>query len=223
MTVTCWSSLWPARAASPRLIETGSGGDPFDGAGWTGWLDLDTGFHDRLALGHPRPVRSRPACSRSRSTASRRRPRRSPMCGTETDQATVPTSAALARRAVLTLSSLDNRASSSLDPAGALCRSDRAARRARAASGRSPTPNVLFSPTRDAGVHREPAAAERRAAPGSCPGSATRSGAPAAVPHRVSGRTARARSCVQIRICRARCRSRGAIVFTLINSARRAG
>ena len=102
----------------PELIETGSGGDPFTESGWTGWLDLDTGFDvggRSVTIGPCGQTGVLTLTVDGRATAT------SPLsqCSTETSQSTVPTSR-LTPATRVTMSSLENRASSSLDPAGAL-------------------------------------------------------------------------------------------------------
>ena len=101
----------------PEVIETGSGGDPFTEAGWTGWLDLDTG----AAVGS-HAVTISPCFQTGVLGVTVNGTSTAPplsQCETETAQALVSTPA-LTRASVVTLTSQDNRAVTSLDPRGAL-------------------------------------------------------------------------------------------------------
>ena len=188
-TVTCSGRLWRA-GPSPEVIATGSGGDPFDGAGWTDWLDLDAGYR-RVALVHARPVlpdrradahgQRGPTARRSSRRAGRRPTRRRfrhPSDG----------------RSVVTLTSRDNRASSILDPSGALVSMT-------VPLGEPGSVGTINNPRavraeRASVVHREPAARRPSACEGSSPGGATRSDGRAEAP-----------SCTEGRMGSARCRS----------------
>jgi hypothetical protein len=108
---------YDSNSITPELIETGSGGDPFTEAGWTGWFDLDTGFNvsrNSITIGPCGQTGVLQLTVDGLATAS-------PIseCTTEQDQATVSTPR-LSSASALTLSSEDNRAVSILDPSGAL-------------------------------------------------------------------------------------------------------
>ena len=102
----------------PRdYIATGSGGDPYAQAGFTGWYDLDSGY----AVAHQGVLLA--PCSqvgvltvRVRGTAS---PPPIESCDTETDVAQVATRP-IGAGSPVSFSSEDNRASSSGNPFGAL-------------------------------------------------------------------------------------------------------
>jgi hypothetical protein len=105
------------KAPTPELIATGSGGSPFDEAGWTGWLALDAGYdltNNSITVG---PCFQTGVLGISVNGTSTPVP--VPECATETDQATVSTPR-VSRASRVTMSSDDNRASSELDPLGAL-------------------------------------------------------------------------------------------------------
>ena len=105
------------RRPSPEVIETGSGGDPFTEAGWTGWLDLDSGF----AVGGNSVTIGPCGQTGVLNVAVNGVPTGPPVaqCSTELDQSTVRTPH-LSGASVVTMSSEDNRAVSILDPTGAL-------------------------------------------------------------------------------------------------------
>jgi hypothetical protein len=127
----------------PEAIATGSGGDPFTEAGWTGWLDLDTGFDVES-----RSVTLGPCAQTGVLTlAVNGAPTGSPVtsCGTETSQTTVQTPP-LSAASVLTLSSVENRAPTLLAPAGALVDLTVPLGEPRSLSPVG-NPNVLFQPT----------------------------------------------------------------------------
>ncbi len=108
---------YDTNSIAPEVIETGSGGNPFTEAGWTGWLDLDSGFavsSNSITIG---PCGQTGVLQLTVNGTATRPPVSE--CITEQDQATVPTSR-LSDASVLTMSSEDNRAVSGLDPAGAL-------------------------------------------------------------------------------------------------------
>lgn len=102
---------------APELIATGAGGNPFTESGFTGWGDLDSGY--RVAVGSAQispcfqvglltlRVDGQPTAP----TALR--------CNGDSDSATIDTGR-LPAGATLTLTSVDNRAPSALDPSGAL-------------------------------------------------------------------------------------------------------
>ncbi len=108
---------YDSSSVAPELIATGSGGNPFTEGGWTGWLDLDTGFgvsRSSITIGPCGQTGVLQLTVDGVATAS-------PIsaCTTEQDQATVSTPP-LTGASALTLSSEDNRAVSILDPSGAL-------------------------------------------------------------------------------------------------------
>ena len=83
--VIAYSGHGPA----PEVITTGSGGDPFTEAGWTGWLDLDSGFavgSNSVTVG---PCGQTGVLSVSVNGAPTGPP--IAQCSTELDQSTVPT------------------------------------------------------------------------------------------------------------------------------------
>jgi hypothetical protein len=129
----------------PRIevIATGSGGDPFTEAGWTGWLDLDTGFAvgaHSVTLG---PCAQTGVLTLSINGAATASPLAN--CGTETSQSTVTTPHLTAASRLL-LSSSENRASSPLSPLGALV--DLTVPLGEPGSvSRSGNANVLFQPS----------------------------------------------------------------------------
>jgi hypothetical protein len=91
---------------APELIETGNGGNPFAEAGWTGWMQLDTGF--RVTRKH---VEISPCQQTGVLTLTvRSRPTASPvsLCDTESNTAVVPTGP-LGAGTQLRMSSEDNR------------------------------------------------------------------------------------------------------------------
>ncbi len=108
---------YDSTSIAPELIETGSGGNPFTETGWTGWLDLDTGFsvaQNSITIG---PCGQTGVLQLTVDGVATVPPVSE--CRTEQDQATVPTPR-LTDASVLAMSSQDNRAVSILDPAGAL-------------------------------------------------------------------------------------------------------
>jgi hypothetical protein len=108
---------YDSNSITPELIETGSGGDPFTEAGWTGWFDLDTGFNvsrNSIRIG---PCGQTGVLRLTVDGVATAPPISE--CTTEQDQATVSTPR-LTGASALTLSSEDNRAVSILDPSGAL-------------------------------------------------------------------------------------------------------
>ncbi len=110
---------YDSNTIAPELIETGSGGDPFTEAGWTGWLDLDTGFNvspGSITIG---PCFQTGVLQLTVDGGATAPP--ISQCTTEQDAATVPTRRLTGANAS-TLSSEDNRAVSILDPLGALVR-----------------------------------------------------------------------------------------------------
>jgi hypothetical protein len=101
----------------PDLILTGDGGNPFTESGWTGWYDLDTGGEvegGSVALSPCSQVGVLTLTAGSSTTTP-------PIdnCETESDLSDLPARSITGRTAV-TLSSLDNRATSYLNPDGAL-------------------------------------------------------------------------------------------------------
>jgi hypothetical protein len=102
----------------PDLIATGDGGNPFTQSGWTGWFDLDSGY----AVG-PGGVLIGP-CSQtgvlSLQVGSVTTEPPAALCQTESDVAEMDTTKEITDRTPITFSSEDNRAVSSLNPAGAL-------------------------------------------------------------------------------------------------------
>ena len=102
----------------PDLIATGSGGDPFTEAGWTTWLDLDTGF----ALS--RHSVSVAPCGQTGvlgvSVDGVPAPPLIPQCSGSLDSATVPIAAPVTGSTHVVFTSLDNRSVSELAPDGAL-------------------------------------------------------------------------------------------------------
>jgi hypothetical protein len=109
--------VYGRRRLRAEVIATGSGGDPFSEAGWTGWLDLDSGFAvgaHSVTLG---PCAQTGVLTLSINGAATGSPLAH--CGTETSQTTVTTPRLTAASRLL-LSSNENRASSPLSPLGAL-------------------------------------------------------------------------------------------------------
>lgn len=101
----------------PDLIATGSGGNPFGEAGWTGFTDLDTGYRVRARSVAVSPCSQTGVLELSLGGAAVGSP--TTLCGQETDVARVPTRR-LGGAASLTLSSEDNRAPSLMNRGGAL-------------------------------------------------------------------------------------------------------
>jgi hypothetical protein len=103
----------------PDLVQTGDGGNPFTESGYTGWFDLDHGY----AVGSDQVLLA--PCAQTGvltlQVGARLAPSPVPLCGTESDAAIVPTGR-LTLGTALTVSSLDNRAETSLAPNGALVR-----------------------------------------------------------------------------------------------------
>jgi hypothetical protein len=101
----------------PDLIGTGSGGNPFTEAGFTGWFDLDNG-----AVVGSRAVVISPCGQVGSLTVAGVAYTGSPeaLCNGETDTAVLRSARPLSAGSALTLTSVDNRASSVLNPAGAL-------------------------------------------------------------------------------------------------------
>ena len=127
----------------PEMIATGSGGDPFSESGWTGWLDLDTGF----AVGSGSVTLGPCAQTGVLSLSVNGRVTGSPVtsCATETSQTTIRTPA-LTAASVLSLRSEENRAASALDPGGALVDLTIPLGEPNSISPLG-NPNVLFQPT----------------------------------------------------------------------------
>ena len=104
-------------APHPDIIATGDGGNPFTQSGWTGFYVLDhfTGVGSRSVTVGP--------CSQvgvlALRVGGRAAPSPIPLCGTESDVATVPTGR-LGPGTPVTLTSEDNRAVSPDEPGGAL-------------------------------------------------------------------------------------------------------
>jgi hypothetical protein len=101
----------------PDDIATGAGGDPYAQAGFTGWYDLDSGF-----AAFPQGVLVSPCSQVGVLAITVRHTQSAPpieRCETETDVAPVPTPP-ISPGSPVTLSSEDNRASSSGNPYGAL-------------------------------------------------------------------------------------------------------
>ena len=101
----------------PDLIAPGSGGDPFSQAGWTGWLDLDTGsfvLPNSVSVAPCSQVGVLTVTVNGRALASP-----TAECGSETDAATV-FSPKLNGASRVTLTSEDNRAPTAFAPLGAL-------------------------------------------------------------------------------------------------------
>jgi hypothetical protein len=101
----------------PDVIETGSGGNPFTASGWTGWSDLDTGFAVRR-----RSVAVSPCFQVGvlrLSVGGAPAPPLVEHCNGESGVASVSSGALDSGTRVL-LTSLDNRAVSPRNPAGAL-------------------------------------------------------------------------------------------------------
>ena len=103
---------------SPDLITTGAGGDPFTEAGWTTWLDLDTGF----ALSR-HSIAVAP-CGQTGvlgvSVNGVPVPPLIPRCSGSVDAASVPIAAPVTGASRVVFTSSDNRAVSELAPDGAL-------------------------------------------------------------------------------------------------------
>jgi hypothetical protein len=101
----------------PDVIATGDGGNPFTESGWTGWFDLDSGFSVRS-----HSIRLSP-CGQTGVLALRidGSPTVAPVerCDTESDIAAVP-ARTVSPRVAIVMSSLDNRAVTPPNPAGAL-------------------------------------------------------------------------------------------------------
>ena len=108
-------------APAPDLIATGDGGDPFTESGYTGWFDLDHGT--AVASNGARGIVSVGPCAQTGvldlrvGSATPESP--VALCTNSADLALVPTSR-VGPATVVGLSSLDNRAESALNPAGAL-------------------------------------------------------------------------------------------------------
>lgn len=100
----------------PETIATGSGGDPFTEAGWTSWLDLDTGFDVERHSVTVFPCAQTGVLSIT--VSGHRAPSPLPLCHNDDDAATVPT-ATITRSSQVVLASADNRASSIFAPEGA--------------------------------------------------------------------------------------------------------
>jgi hypothetical protein len=101
----------------PDAIETGSGGNPFNEAGWTGWYDLDTGFTVASHTILVSPCTQVGVLSLRIGRSSTAPP--IDTCGGETGIATVKTKP-IGIGAPITMSSEDNRAVSPINEAGAL-------------------------------------------------------------------------------------------------------
>jgi hypothetical protein len=101
----------------PDLIATGDGGNPFTESGWTGWFDLDNGYAVGTGgvllapCGQTGVLTLRVGKTTTEPAAE--------LCQTESDVAELDTSR-ITNGTTITMSSEDNRAVSSLNPAGAL-------------------------------------------------------------------------------------------------------
>jgi hypothetical protein len=113
----------PARGApAPDLISTADGGDPFTEAGYTGWFDLDHGA-GVAPSGAGVDVVSVGPCAQTGVLELRAGALTPPspvaLCSNAADLAAVP-APHIGPGTTVTLSSLDNRAESAINPAGAL-------------------------------------------------------------------------------------------------------
>ncbi|MGB9184399.1 MAG: hypothetical protein WCB67_10060 [Solirubrobacteraceae bacterium] len=102
---------------APELIATGDGGNPFAQSGYTGWFALDHFFAVRAHSVQIGP------CSQvgvlSLRVGATLTPPAAQLCSTESDTAVIPTPP-INLRTPITLTSVDNRAVSPLEPNGAL-------------------------------------------------------------------------------------------------------
>ncbi len=103
---------------APQLIATGSGGNPFNEAGWTGWLDLDTGASVASHSISIAPCFQTGVLALTINGAGTSAPPLSE-CSASLGQTTV-SSSPITDGSVVTLSSEDNRAVSALAPGGGL-------------------------------------------------------------------------------------------------------
>ena len=101
----------------PDLIATGDGGNPFTESGWTGWFDLDNGYAVGTGGVLLAPCGQTGVLSLRVGKATTEPP--AELCQTESDVAELDTSR-ITNGTTITMSSEDNRAVSSLNPAGAL-------------------------------------------------------------------------------------------------------
>ena len=108
-----------ANSPAPDFISTGSGGNPFTEAGFTGWFDLDNGAavsRRGVLMG---PCGQTGVLSLRVGSALTASP--TELCETETDTAQVA-SGPIGPRTVVSLTSLDNRGAYVLNPPGTLVR-----------------------------------------------------------------------------------------------------
>jgi hypothetical protein len=106
-----------SRGPDPDVIGTGDGGNPFTEAGWTGWFDLDSGFAVGTGGVLLAPCGQTGVLSLRVGNVTTEPP--ADLCQTESDVAEMDTKL-ITDRTPITMSSEDNRAVSSLNPAGAL-------------------------------------------------------------------------------------------------------
>jgi hypothetical protein len=101
----------------PDLIATGAGGNPFTESGWTGWFDLDNGYGVGTGGVLLSPCGQTGVMTLRVGKVTTEPP--ADLCQTESDVAEMDTGR-ITDRTPITMSSEDNRAVSSLNPAGAL-------------------------------------------------------------------------------------------------------